>query len=236
MDQRAHDVEEDLKNILQTRLALGDKIQTLERHVEATVESTKMAALDALDLARNRAANFIESTTNRLNPTVQAGRRPWIMVGSAIAVGFFAGLLEQRRRAGVYRYYPPQAHGADVMPESGRSREPKGVYPFYGREHARPTTATGLRWTADESDSEEVKPSPSQTSLKDAWKPLQSLWDELAQEVAQERDRLQHTAFLAGRSFIHDIVRLAGRSLVDQLSRSIGPGVSSQGYRRAPYE
>src|SRR5690242_19312208 len=131
MDQRTHDVEKDLKNILQTRMALGDKIQTLERHVEATVESTKMAALDALDLARNKAATFIESTTNHLNPAVQAGRRPWMMVGSAIAVGFFAGLLEQRRRAGVYRYYPPASHAADVMPERGRSREPKGVYPFY---------------------------------------------------------------------------------------------------------
>ena len=236
MDQRAHDVEEDLKNILQTRLALGDKIHTLERHVEATVESTKMAALDALDLARNRAAGFIESTTNHLNPTVQAGRRPWIMVGSAIAVGFFAGLLEHRRRAGVYRYYPPRAHAPDVMPESGRSREPEGVYPFYGREHARPTIAASLRWSADESDGDEMDSPRSRTALKDAWKPLQSLWDELAQEVAQERDRLQHTVFLAGRSFVHDIVRLAGQSLVDQLSRSIGPGVSSQGYRRAPYE
>ncbi|HTL61814.1 MAG TPA: hypothetical protein VL261_09225 [Nitrospira sp.] len=234
MDQRAHDVEEDLKSILQTRLALGDKIQTLERHVEATVESTKMAALDALDMARNRAASFIESTTNHLNPTVQAGRRPWIMVGSAIAIGFFAGLLEQRRRAGIYRYYPSTAHAADVMPESGRSREPKGVYPFYGREHPRPPTATSLRWSADESDEKETP--RSQTALKDAWKPLQSLWDELAHEVSQERDRLQHAALHAGRSFIHDIVRLAGQSLVDRLSRSIGPGVSSQAYRRAPYE
>jgi ElaB/YqjD/DUF883 family membrane-anchored ribosome-binding protein len=118
MDQRTHDVEEDLKNILQTRLALADKIESLERHVEATVESTKMAALDALDLARNRAAGFIESTTNQLNPTVQAGRRPWIMVGGAIAVGLLAGILEQRRRGRVYRYYPPDAHPADVIPEA----------------------------------------------------------------------------------------------------------------------
>ena len=66
MDQRAHDVEEDVRNILQTRLALADKIQKLERHVEATVESTKMAALDALELAKNRAAGFIESATIKM--------------------------------------------------------------------------------------------------------------------------------------------------------------------------
>ena len=48
MDQRTHDVEEDVKHILQTRLELGEKIDTMQRQVEATVESTKMAALDAL--------------------------------------------------------------------------------------------------------------------------------------------------------------------------------------------
>jgi ElaB/YqjD/DUF883 family membrane-anchored ribosome-binding protein len=231
MDQRTHDVEEDLKNILQTRLALADKIESLERHVEATVESTKMAALDALDLARNRAAGFIESTTNQLNPTVQAGRRPWIMVGGAIAVGLLAGILEQRRRGRVYRYYPPDAHAADVMPEDGRSHEPSGVYPFYGREEAR---SYRRRWSGDDSDDEPV--SAGSEALSDLWKPFRSLWDELAQEVLQERDRLQDTVLQAGRVFIQDIVHLAGQSLLDQFGRSNGPTASRQGPRRTPYE
>ena len=230
MDQRAHDVEEDLKNILQTRLALADKIQTLERHVEATVESTKTAALDALDLARNKAAGFIESTTNNLNPSVQGGRRPWIMVGSAIAIGLFAGLIEQRRRAsGVYRYYPPDADAADVMPEDGRSREPRGVYPFYGHEEARPFGSR--RWSRDA----EPQHPRSESTLSEVWKPLRSLWDELKEEAAQERDRVQNTVLLAGRSFIQDLVRIAGQSLLDQLGRSSGSGTSRHGQRRTPY-
>ena len=81
MDQRAHDVEEDIKNILQTRLSLSDKIDTLERHVDATVESTKSAALDALDLARNKAAGFIESTTRH-----PARERERIMIASLAAL------------------------------------------------------------------------------------------------------------------------------------------------------
>jgi len=228
MDQRAHDVEEDVRNILQTRLALADKIQKLERHVEATVESTKMAALEALDLAKNRAAGFIESTTTKLNPNVQAGRRPWIMVGSAIAVGFFAGIIEQRRRSGVYRYYPPAAHGADVMPEDGTSHEPSGVYPFYGHENSRPS---GRRRT--ESESEARQP---QTALSEAWKPLQSIWKELATDFNQERDRLRNTALYVGRSFIQDIVRIAGESLLDLLNRPDGSRVSRQGQGRTSYE
>lgn len=231
MDQRAHDVEEDLKNILHTRLSLADKIDTLERQVEATVESTKLAALDALDLARNKAAGFIESTTHHLNPSVQAGRRPWIMVGSAIAVGFLAGLLEQRRRRrGVYHYYPPDAEAADVMPEDGRSHEERGVYPFYGRE--TPRTSGARRWSEDELH--ELR--RSQTALSEVWKPFKGLWDDVTREVAQERDRLQYAVLQAGHSFIQDVVRIAGQSLIDQLSRSGRSGESRQGQRRTGYE
>jgi ElaB/YqjD/DUF883 family membrane-anchored ribosome-binding protein len=227
MDQRAHDVEEDVKNILQTRLALADKIEMLERQIEATVESNKAAAFDALDVAKDRAARFIESTTEQLNPSVQAGRRPWLMVGSAVALGLFAGLIEQRRRSTrVYPYYPPEARGADVMPEDGRSHEPKGVYPFYGREKARPSP--GSVWFDDSS-----KASQSRSEM---WKPVRALWDDLTGEVAQERDRLQNAVLHAGRSFIHDIVRMAGQSLLDQLSRSDGSGGRRLEDRRGRYE
>jgi ElaB/YqjD/DUF883 family membrane-anchored ribosome-binding protein len=227
MDQRAHDVEEDVKNILQTRLALADKIETLERRVEATVESTKAAALEALDLAKHRAARFIEFTTAQLNPSVQAGRRPWLMVGTAVALGLFAGLIEQRRRsARVYPYYPPEAEGADVMPEDGRSNEPRGIYPFYGRERGRPYAG---RARFDDS-SEDAQ------SQSEMWKPVRLLWDELTGEVAQERDRLQNAVLQAGRSFIHDIVRMAGQSLLDQLSRSGGSGARRLEERRTRYE
>jgi ElaB/YqjD/DUF883 family membrane-anchored ribosome-binding protein len=229
MDQRAHDVEEDLKNILQTRLALADKIQTLERHVEATVESTKHAAIDALDLARNKAAAFIESTTHQLDPTVQAGRRPWMMVGGAVAVGLFAGLLEQRRRASaVYRYYPPEAQAADVMPEDGRSDEPRGVYPFYGREQPHPYVRTGRA----PDDSQHLR-SPSATS--DFLKPWQTLWNDLSSEVLRERDRLQDAVLETGRSLIHDVVRMAGQSLIDQLSRPPRLGEPRQGQRQTRF-
>ena len=134
MDQRAHDVEEDLKNILHTRMVLADKIQLLEQRVADIVHGTKAAALGALDLAKSKAVDFIESASHNLNPSLQAGRRPWIMVGSAVVVGFLAGLLEQRRRtSGVYPYYPPEAAGAPVMPSSerGQAEIPSGVYPFY---------------------------------------------------------------------------------------------------------
>jgi ElaB/YqjD/DUF883 family membrane-anchored ribosome-binding protein len=228
MDQRAHDVEEDVKNILQTRLALADKIETLERQVEATVESTRAAAWDALDLAKNKAAGFLERTTHHLNPSVQAGRRPWIMVGTAVAIGLFAGLIEQRRRgSGVYRYYPPDADAADVMPEDGRAREPRGVYPFYGREQARSGGERRARV-----DYLEQRSRGTETS--DMWKPVRELWDDLTAEVVQERNRLQDAALHVGRSFLQDVVRVAGQSLLDQLSRSGGSGAAYRPVQRRP--
>jgi hypothetical protein len=231
MDQRAHDVEEDVKKILQTRLALADKIETLERQVQATVESTRAAALDALDLARSKAAGFIEYTTHQLNPSVQAGRRPWIMVASAVALGFVGGLIEYRRRtSGVYRYYPPDAEAADVMPDDGHSREPRGVYPFYGREQPRPRS--------DRREFvEAVEPRRSGTQTSEILRPFRALWEDLTAEVIQERNRLQEAALHAGRSFVQDLIRMAGQSLLDQLSRSGGSGAACRpAQRRARYE
>lgn len=222
MDQRAHDVEEDLKNILRTRLALADKIQTLERRVQETVQTTKTAALDVLDQAKNEAADWIESTTRQLNPSVQAGRRPWVMVGTAIAIGVLAGLAEQHRRGTrVYPYYPPRAAGADVMPERGQSDLPSGVYPFYGRE--APRRAEGGR---------RPQGSRSDGAMAELWRPLRDMWNELTDELAQERSRLQNTALHAGRVFIQDVVRIAGQSLLDQLSRPNRKAEHVSGERR----
>ena len=222
MDQRAHDVEEDLKNILQTRLALADKIDTLERRVQETVHTTKTAALDALDEAKNKAADWIESTSQQLNPSLQAGRRPWVMVGTAIAIGLLAGLAEQHRRGTrVYPYYPPRAGGADVMPERGKADLPSGVYPFYGREAPRQSESRNRP-----GDSRSDRP------MADLLGPFRDMWNELTDELAQERSRLQNTAIHAGRLFIQDVVRIAGQSLLDQLTRSGRKAEHVSGERR----
>jgi hypothetical protein len=207
MDQRAHDIEQDLKHILDLRLALSDKMELLERRVEETVQMTKAAVLEALDLARDKAGEIIESAAMNLDPSRQAQRRPWLLVGSAVAAGILAGLIEQQRRRGVYPHYPPAADGADVMPSEGdEPAEPhRGVYTFYGRESPD-----------RRKESKAMHPS---SRLANAWRPFLSFWNELSGELMQERERLQYAALHAGRAFIHDVARIAGRSLLDQLTR-----------------
>ena len=221
MDKRTHDVEEDLKHILHIRMSLGHKIDLLEKRVEETVQGTKAVALAALDFARIKAVDFIESAARQLNPTVQAARRPWMMVGGAVAVGLIAGLIEQRRRrVGVYPYYPPQAEGADVMPSPGHEQTdvPRGVYPFYtGQEQLTAPRSFDL------SDRPRRRTQPSHRSTgrtSDVWRPLLSLWEELAGELTQERLRLQGAVMVAGRSFVRDVARIAGQALLDQLNRA----------------
>lgn len=235
MDQRASDVEEDLKNIRNTREALADKIQLLEKRVEYTMRGTKAATLDMINFAKNKAVDFIESTTHYLDPSVQARRRPWILVGSAVAIGVLAALMEQqRRKSGVYSYYPPRAHGADVMPSQRQGRAPSGVYPFYParrQEHASPEL-TFSRAESTEKGPRSFRGDTSEAS--EGFKQLASLWNDLTGELAKERERLQEAALQTGRWFIQDLSRIVARSLIDQLTRSGSEYPARE--RRAPHQ
>jgi len=209
MDQRTSNVEEDLKEILRTRLALAEKIQMLEQRVEETVEGTRSAALDVIQQARNTAVDFVETTTKAIDPRVQAGRRPWILVGSAIAIGLLTGYMERRSKSGVYPYYPPDVHGADVMPSHGNGQAQTGVYPFYSR-------------SSDQNGQKTAKQGPSASGALDLLKPMSMLWNDLTEEFRKERDRIQQAALETGKSFVRDVGRIMVESLVDSVSR---PGV-----------
>ena len=218
MDQRTSDVETDLKNILQTRLALADKLQHLERRVEETVLGTRSAALDIITHARNTAVDFVESTTAQLNPAVQASRRPWLVMGGAIAIGLLAGWFDRRRKAsGRYAYAPPQAKPAGVMPSEGHGGPREGVYPFYppdsqahGEEYRRPSGQGRL-----------IKEKAARTVDQ-----LSSVWGEVAGELSKERQRLQGAAIEVGRTFLHELAHIAMQSVIDALGRRPGSRVS----------
>ena len=213
MDQRTSNVEEDLKEILRTRLALAEKIQMLEQRVEETVEGTRSAALDVIQQARNTAVDFVETTSKAINPRVQAGRRPWILVGSAIAIGLLTGYMERRSKSGVYPYYPPDVQGADVMPSrgNGQAHTQTGVYPFYSRssDHNGQKTAT--------------QQGQSASGALDLLKPMSMLWNDLTEEFRKERERIQEAALQTGKSFVRDVGRIMVESLVDSVSRPGAP-------------
>ena len=218
MDQRTSDIETDLKNILQTRLALADKLQQLERRVEETVLGTRTAALDLITQARNTAADFVESTTAQLNPAVQASRRPWLLVGGAIAIGLFAGWVDQRRKSsGRYAYAPPQAHPTEVMPSEGQGGPRPGVYPFYPSD---PQTPRGEDARRPSGQGHFIKETAAKTVDQ-----LSSVWSDVAAELSKERQRLQGAAMEVGRTFLHELGHIALQSVVEALNRRPVPAV-----------
>lgn len=222
MDQRTRDVEEDLKDILRTRLALADKLQMLEQRVEATVQGTKTAALDVINHAKNTAVEFVESATSRIDPRVQAERNPWLLVGGAVAIGLLAGWMEQRRkRSGVYAYYPPRTEGAEVMPSEEEWEHRRGVYPFY------PAQGEARTGPAESSRAEDVRPGERQKSgarrTFDVLQHVSSLWGDFTGQFAKERMRLQEAALEAGRSFLQDMAHILAQSLIDAIERRPPP-------------
>jgi len=219
MDQREHDVEEDLKNILHTRMALADKIQRLERGVEDTVRGTRDAAVERIEAAKNQAVSWMESATQQLDPSVQAGRRPWVLVGTAVAVGFLAGWMGRRRDSGVYPYYPPKAHGAGVMPsEQAWSREGAAQAAC----SAPPDPSPQRTPNRSESRTEGNGTDGFGDGHPEIRRQLSTLWDDAIGELSRERTRLQEAALQIGRSFLRDLAHIAGQSLIDQLGRESG--------------
>lgn len=130
MDQRRSNVSQDVRNILETRNAISQKIEMLEHRIQETVQGTKTTVADMVDRVKDAADEFVDRTKQTFDPTYQVQRHPWAMVGGAILVGYILGTLESRmssgpRGSGVYPYYPPDAEqeGAHVMPPTGRRQE-----------------------------------------------------------------------------------------------------------------
>jgi ElaB/YqjD/DUF883 family membrane-anchored ribosome-binding protein len=123
MDQRRSDVGQDVRDILETRNAISQKLEMLEHRLEETVEGTKTTVEEIVDRVKDAADDFVDRTKQTFDPTYQVHQHPWAMVGGAILVGYVLGTLEsrmssERGASGVYPYYPPNApeeEGASIM-------------------------------------------------------------------------------------------------------------------------
>ncbi len=195
MDQGASRIDEDLKDILHTRMAIADKVEQLERHVQERVERTRRAAMDTVSHVKDTAADLVEQAAQKLDPVRQIEQRPWTMLAGAVAIGYLAGILEERaRRGGVYPYYPPGADAASVMPPPGQSAEEgeSGVYGFYP---SSPSAAASGPAAAQERRDRSVA-------------------QELGQELVQEIDHLKYELVEAGRSWMRVLFREIIPSLI----------------------
>jgi len=142
MDQRANIIEQDVKDILETRLEIGRKMQLLDEKARYEMENVKAKLSDWTADVAGTGKEFIDQSTRALNPLHQMNVRPWAALTGVVLFGYVIGMLEKRfRRAKVYPYYPPKAHGAPVMPseeEKKGSETESGVYPYFPEGHREP--------------------------------------------------------------------------------------------------
>jgi ElaB/YqjD/DUF883 family membrane-anchored ribosome-binding protein len=119
MDQRRSDIGQDVKDIVQTRNAISQKIEMLEHRFHETVEETKTSVEDMVDRVKDAADDIVGRTKQTFDPTYHVDQRPWTMVGGAILVGYIIGTMRSRSRHPSYMY---PAAASQPMPRDVGSR------------------------------------------------------------------------------------------------------------------
>lgn len=209
MDQRTSAIDEDLKDIVHSRVAIAEKLDLLEQRIKHTAEGATMTFSSMLDQTTETVNKMVDKTKAALDPIHKVEEYPWLMLGSALCAGFAIGLLESRTRSqrnGVYPYYPPGAKASRVMPESARqtgtsdqatSDQRKGVYDYY--------------------------PTGSQSYAMRSAQERTSVWDSMSQEFKDEAEGAKNTLMQVGRSLMFEVAR----KMMPEIARSFGVNLSA---------
>lgn len=212
MDQRTAAIDQDIKDIVQTRLDIAEKLELLEQRIMDTAEGATMKFSRLLDEGSQSVTQMVDKTKAALDPVHKVDDYPWLMVGGAICAGYVIGLLEARTRAqrsGVYAYYPPGAHASRVMPESDNqakktSRRTEGVYDYY--------------------------PDPSETARRAETRPRTSIWETIGRELGPDTEQAKAALMQAGRALMGEFAS----KLIPEIARSFGVTLPSQ--RKRPQD
>ena len=203
MDQRTTTIDQDLKDIVDTRVAISEKLELLEQRIRDTAEGATMKFSRMLDETSQSVNQMVDKTKAALDPVHKVDEYPWLMLGGAVAAGFLIGLMDARNRyrSGVYPYYPAGAHASHVMPEEGRQKQAEssrreGVYEYYPS-----------------------RPSPG----RQAERKQTSMWDSIVKEFSQEAEQAKSVLIEVGRSVMMEMAR----KMVPEIARSFGVHLSS---------
>ncbi|MEP7153823.1 MAG: hypothetical protein ABI856_19125 [Nitrospira sp.] len=206
MDQRTTPIDQDLKDIVDTRVAIAEKLELLEQRIIDTAEGATMKFSRMLEETTETVNQMVDKTKSALDPIHKVDEYPWLMLGGAICAGLAIGLMESRsrsQRSGVYPYYPSGARASRVMPESARQAgdatdKADGVYDYY--------------------------PTGPQSQTAQTARTQTSVWDSMSLEFSQEAEQAKTVLLQVGRSLMMELAR----KMVPEIARSFGLNVSSQ--------
>lgn len=120
------------KQMEQTRSALTQKLEVLEKKVTDTVAEATSAVAETVTTVKDKVESTVETVKDTVESTVetvsealnlrlQVERHPWAMVGGSMAVGFLGGLFFGP---------PPGRQPGFEAPGHSRSRSPKALRPL----------------------------------------------------------------------------------------------------------
>lgn len=99
MDQRTAAIDQDLKDIIETRIDIAEKLELLEQRIKDTAEGVTMKFSRMLNEGTDSVTHLVDKTKAALDPIHKVDDYPWLMLGGAICAGYAIGLLESRARA-----------------------------------------------------------------------------------------------------------------------------------------
>jgi ElaB/YqjD/DUF883 family membrane-anchored ribosome-binding protein len=190
MDKGADRIAQDIKDIVQTREAIAEKLGAIEQHVGSTMEHARTMMTQVADKTTSSVHEALKATKESCDPRVHIGRHPWVFLGGTLLLGYSVGVLYRRgcRINGVIPYYPGGAKGAAVMPVSGSpssERQESGVYPFY-------PPREGNNGSGEQDRSDQA-----------------TLWTDLEQAVQDELTVVRSGFIRFGRGLLHEMARQA---------------------------
>lgn len=196
MDKGAERIAQDMKDIVQTRVAIAEKFGAIEQHVYTTMKHARTTMTELADKTTSSERDTMKVTKETLDPRVHVTRHPWVSVGGAVIFGYAVGAIyrgSRRITTGVVPYYPLGAKGAAVMPTSDTSapeQRESWVYPFY----SHPATDHG----------EEDRSRNNRSTI----------WGEVERALQDELGVARNSFIRFGRGIVREMVRQAIPALV----------------------
>ena len=199
MDKSADRIAQDIKDIVQTRIAIAEKLGAIEQHVGSTMQHARTMMTQVADKTTSSVHETLKATKEAFDPRVHVARHPWVFVGGTLVLGYAVGALYRRgwRIDGVVPYYPRGAKGAAVMPTSdspSSEQQDPGVYPFYP--HREADNASKEQGRSDRL----------------------TLWTELERVLQDELGVVRSGFVRFGRGLLHEMLRQAVPALVQVIA------------------
>lgn len=203
MDQRTSLIEQDIKDILATRVEISRKMRLLDESARHEYQNLKRQwGCLTSDMAENGKA-VLDQSVRILSPARQIQERPWVSLGMVVLVGYGLGMMEKRHRMTVHPYYPPHTEGVSVMPDDGKqqgSETDPGVYPYYPKRSRRASTG-------------------SSSGSAELWE----VWDDVKSDVRNTMEQSQEALAHTLREFANNMTKLIVPTILESI-RSLSSG------------